>query len=1110
MPLRSNCLKKTLTIALCTIITCLVGNISMAIGAENHALLIGIGKYQQRTLEGPPFDVAALAGMLIADYDFPKENIHTLVNEEAVKIRILDEIQLLTHRTRPGDRVFIYFSGHGTSRRDELLALPLPHSSGALVPADFNGSPGQSDKSLLDQLIIGKRDLRPTLERLDQDRQVLMVFDTCFSGNTVRTIEAFERTISSRYMRLDAKSVFGAEQDVGNFAENLNPRAPYPYRNIFYISASTDNEVAGDIRQDNLHLFPTIDGNPHGVLTDSLLRVLAGQRLVDTDNDGQWSQIELYTAVKSEVKRRFRQTPQALPKDGEIARRLYSRPFFVRATGETSATSRVPTEPQPGSQNPTANYQTNYSSSHALVVGIDKYYRWPRLEYAAKDARAMAVLLESQGFQIHLLTDQQATLRKILAELQTIGKAVDGNSRVVFYFAGHGQTEDLPGGRERGYIVPVDADDYDWQRTMLPMDQLNRSIKQFKAKHILMAFDSCYSGLGLTRSINQPPAQNPAYIQKMMRTRSIQILTAGSRSEQAIEAAGHGLFTDHLLAALSGAADINDDGYITATEIYATVRPSITQKSDSRQTPQFGYIEGNGDIIFRTAPHKTQSAIVLIDTGISGIDVWAGTFEIGHRLATGRHQLQAKAGRTSIIVKKGGRTLYRENVLLAADRTFPIRIDLKDHKSDNREAFSTLTIASRKVENYSNSIAYDLDHDGREEIITASGKSLYAFKSNGTIAWEKEFKVPITLNLIDDWNSQPAIGLTALEYDEVHLMLLNHRGEKIWQHVRKITRYHRGKPDGGGSIVKLADIDRDGRKEVIALARAQHSLKPRGLIVYNQAAGELWRYAIGPSPQNIVIWQKDRGRPDIIVGTYSPGNGNYEDHNNTSDMQTYVVSIDGYGRTNWIIRIGEFYNGVGVLLADPAGTGSPSLYAHKYTSSFFRQDAGAIYRISRSGDILNQFNTKNSILSITAAQSSGSRQGFVYAADNKSNLYRLDERLNLLQKKSLKTESAPPEIRLVGVHDYDGDGSADLLYYSFNRLLSDKNPLAVMGSNRNVFYSNLKFQIISQDFSKLLKSVSIAKEWGKWRGYAVKDIKRPAMANYPFMALSDKIMVYNY
>src|SRR5210317_1908171 len=102
----------------------------------------------------------------------------------------------------------------------------------------------------------------------------------------------------------------------------------------------------------------------------------------------------------------------------------------------------------------------------------------------------------------------------------------------------------------------------------------------------------------------------------MMQTRSIQILTAGSRSEQAIEAQGHGLFTEHLLAALSGTADINTDGYITATEIYATLRPRVTHQSYSRQTPQFGYIEGNGDIIFYNKPRNAESAAVLINSPI--------------------------------------------------------------------------------------------------------------------------------------------------------------------------------------------------------------------------------------------------------------------------------------------------------------------------------------------------------------------------------------------------------------------------------------------------------------------------------------------------------------
>ncbi|UCD78133.1 MAG: caspase family protein, partial [Desulfobacterales bacterium] len=502
-------------IALWTILFWLAGNIAMPAFAENHALLIGIGKYRQRTLEGPPYDVAALSRVLATQYDFQKKNIRTLVNEEAVKSRILSEIQRLTHRTRPGDRIFIYFSGHGTSRRDEVLALPLPHTTGALVPADFDADPDQPVEILLSQLIIGKRDLRPALEQLDRDRQVLMVFDTCFSGNTVRAIPNHKATSLSRYLPLRSRSVFKAEQEIGSFEANLNLNAPYPYQNIFYISAASENEVAKDIRKDNLYIYPTIDGNPHGVLTDALLRVLAGRVRVDADNDSQWSQIELYEAVKKEVQRRFQQTPQVLPKAGDRAGRLYSRSFFVRSTGGIAAAPGATTGPAPGLQG--ADYQSGYSSSHALVVGINEYRHWPRLEYAADDAREMAARLKAQGFQIHMLTDEQATLKNILAELEAIHRAVDENSRMMFYFAGHGQTEDLPGGRERGYIVPVDADAYNWQHTMLPMDQLNQIMRQFKAKHIFMAFDSCYSGLGLARSIGRPPEQDAAYIQKMMR-----------------------------------------------------------------------------------------------------------------------------------------------------------------------------------------------------------------------------------------------------------------------------------------------------------------------------------------------------------------------------------------------------------------------------------------------------------------------------------------------------------------------------------------------------------------------------------------------------------------
>ena len=758
-----------------------------------------------------------------------------------------------------------------------------------------------------------------------------------------------------------------------------------------------------------------------------------------------------------------------------------------------------------------SDYRQGYSSSYALVVGVDKYRHWPNLEYAVKDAREMAALLTSRGFELQMLIDENATRSNFLQKLETIKKSADVNSRVVIYFAGHGQTEDLPGGRERGYILPVDADAFNWQDTMLDMKQLNQNVRQIKAKHIFLAFDACYSGLGLARSIKRQPEQDSAYIIKMMQSRSIQILTAGSRSEQAIEAEGHGLFTEHLLAALSGTADINADGYITGTEIYATLRPSVTQQSHSRQTPQFGYIEGNGDLIFYNRPRNTENAAVIINSHIDGINVWANSVEIGRRLPTRRHRLAAIAGQAIIIVKKGGQTLYRRRVLLQANREFLVQLPAATDTPQNRLPFSMLTIAHPDIENYSNAIAYDLDADGKEEIIAASDNRLYALKPDGSIFWKKEFNFPIVLNLIDHWNNQTAIGISAIKNKKVLLILLNSRGEIIWRRNGNVTPRHPVKTAVRQKIAQLADIDQDGYGDVLAIGDDGSALSPHSLILYDRHGRELWRYATGPLLQNIVIWPKKGGRPDIIIGTFSSGDESQNElHTETKARQAYVISIDGYGRTKWAIRMGGYYTGVRVLLANLEGVETQALYAHKYTAYKYRTDEGGLYRISRSGRILNGFETDNSILSVVAGTSGVTSEKHFYAVDKKNNLFKLDSKLKVLQKTSLNQNSASGEWRLVGLHDYDGDGVDDILMYSFDRLIYTRNPISESGAKNKKFYSNLKFQILSQNFSKLIKRVSIGDEWEERSGFVVKDLDRPNAPYFAFMALSDKVMVYNY
>jgi uncharacterized caspase-like protein len=59
------------------------------------------------------------------------------------------------------------------------------------------------------------------------------------------------------------------------------------------------------------------------------------------------------------------------------------------------------------------------------------------------------------------------------------------------------------------------------------------------------------------------------------------------------------LFTKSLLSGLGGAADRNQDGYITATELYQYISPQVLAETRESQNPVFGRLgSGQGEFVF--------------------------------------------------------------------------------------------------------------------------------------------------------------------------------------------------------------------------------------------------------------------------------------------------------------------------------------------------------------------------------------------------------------------------------------------------------------------------------------------------------------------------------
>lgn len=248
---------------------------------------------------------------------------------------------------------------------------------------------------------------------------------------------------------------------------------------------------------------------------------------------------------------------------------------------------------------PQALIKTFYRKSFAVVIGINQYTKAPPLEFAVSDARAVQSKLKMTGFDdIAVILDRDATQRRILTELfDVLPKKTTWDDRVVFYFAGHGMTRELSGGRRKGYIIPVDSGGSDYPSTGISMEQIRSLSGRIKAKHIIYIMDSCYSGLGFSRSAGIS-LKNEAYLKKVASRRVVQIATAGGAGEQVMEKEGHGLFTGFFLKGLDGAADLDLDGVVTGAELGAYLRPAVSNASKQFQTPLFGRLEGEGEFLF--------------------------------------------------------------------------------------------------------------------------------------------------------------------------------------------------------------------------------------------------------------------------------------------------------------------------------------------------------------------------------------------------------------------------------------------------------------------------------------------------------------------------------
>jgi hypothetical protein len=240
-----------------------------------------------------------------------------------------------------------------------------------------------------------------------------------------------------------------------------------------------------------------------------------------------------------------------------------------------------------------------YKDYHALVIGVSNYVHWPKLPHADNDAREVADKLKKLGYGIDLLLDPaHKDLRDALNRLVYFTGEEENRAILVFY-AGHGETERLADGTKMGYIIPRDCpilkkDPMGFAAHAISMREIEAVSLKIKSKHVIMLFDSCFSGslFSLTRS---PPANISDKSRRPVR----QFITAGTEDEQVPDKS---MFKRSFLIGIEGDADLTGDGYITGSELGIYLSEKVVNYTKGNQHPQYGKINNpeldRGDFIF--------------------------------------------------------------------------------------------------------------------------------------------------------------------------------------------------------------------------------------------------------------------------------------------------------------------------------------------------------------------------------------------------------------------------------------------------------------------------------------------------------------------------------
>jgi len=241
---------------------------------SNHALIITVSEYPRSPLPGVVTD-RKLGIEMAQRFGVPDNNIVLLSEQQVTREGLTQALQNLNQAMMPGDRLFIYYSGHGART--------------------YNKESKQCEESIVmqDLHFLSKNEFAQMIKPLSAKAdKTIMVLDSCHAGGVAQT--ASSRGVTSansdwrpKFLAEASSAECSQAVNVGSFSQSRGVELATTDNNIVILAAARKNEVA----------WSTSHGSS---LTYNLEQCLEGGA-TDTDHSGSISMEELTACVQGRL-----------------------------------------------------------------------------------------------------------------------------------------------------------------------------------------------------------------------------------------------------------------------------------------------------------------------------------------------------------------------------------------------------------------------------------------------------------------------------------------------------------------------------------------------------------------------------------------------------------------------------------------------------------------------------------------------------------------------------------------------------------------------------------------------------------------------------------------